>query len=156
MSSPVCKELKKAMKEGGIMKTSLGLGKIFGINIRIDWSWLLIFTLITWSLASSFGTVHPEWTTYMTWGLALSAALLFFASILAHELAHAVVARYRGVPVRNITLFVFGGISNNQREPDSPFTEFIVTVVGPLTSFILGSVFMVLGAGTFAVNNAMF
>lgn len=137
------------------MKTGFRLGKIFGINIDIDWSWLLIFALVSWSLVSSFGMAHPEWSIALRWGLAASAVLLFFASILAHELAHSIAARYKGVPVRNITLFVFGGVSNIQREPNSPFAEFIITVVGPLTSFILGSIFLVLGAGTFAVNNAM-
>lgn len=137
------------------MNSGFRLGKILGINIHIDWSWLLIFALVTWSLASSFNVAHPDWTISLRWGLAVLAALLFFASILMHELAHSIVARYRGVPVRRITLFVFGGVSNIQKEPDSPFAEFIITIVGPLTSFVLGSIFLVLGAGTFAVGNAL-
>lgn len=137
------------------MKTGFRLGKIFGIDIHIDWSWLLIFALVSWSLVSSFSLAHPDWSVSLRWAVAASAALLFFASILAHELAHSIAARYKGMPVRNITLFVFGGISNIQREPNSPFAEFIITIVGPLTSFVLGSIFLVLGAGTFAVNNAM-
>jgi Zn-dependent protease/CBS domain-containing protein len=137
------------------LKTGFRLGKIFGIDIHIDWSWLLIFALVSWSLVSSFSPAHPDWSVSLRWAVAASAALLFFASILAHELAHSIAARYKGMPVRNITLFVFGGISNIQREPNSPFAEFIITIVGPLTSFVLGSIFLVLGAGTFAVNNAM-
>jgi len=89
----------------------------------------------------------------MQWGLALAAALLFFASILAHELAHAVVARTIGIPVRNITLFLFGGISNIQKEPKSPSGELAITIVGPLTSFILGGIFLALGVGSVAINN---
>ena len=135
------------------MKSGLRLGKIFGININIDWSWLLIFALVSWSLASSFSLAHPGWTIFMQWGLALSAALLFFASILAHELAHSVMARAMGVPVRNITLFLFGGISNIQKEPKSPSAELAITIVGPLTSFILGGIFLALGVGTVAINN---
>jgi len=135
------------------MKSSLRMGKIFGININIDWSWLLIFTLVSWSLASSFSLAHPDWTVPMQWGLALAAALLFFVSILAHELAHAVAARAMGIPVRNITLFLFGGISNIQKEPGSPIAEFVITIVGPLTSFILGGIFLALGAGSLLFSN---
>jgi Zn-dependent protease/CBS domain-containing protein len=135
------------------MKNGFRAGKILGIDIHIDWSWLLIFALISWSLASSFGQVHPEWTGPMQWGLAISAALLFFASVLAHELAHALVARTMGVPVRNITLFLFGGVADIQREPKSPFAELAITIVGPLTSFILGGIFLAIGIGSFAFNN---
>ncbi len=129
------------------------IGKIFGINIHIDWSWLLIFGLVSWSLASTFGQMHTEWTTFTQWGIALSAALLFFMSVLAHELAHSLVARARGVPVRNITLFMFGGVSNIQREPTSPLGELLITIVGPLTSFLLGAVFLILGSGSIAIAN---
>lgn len=129
------------------------VGKIFGVNIHIDWSWLLIFALVSWSLASSFGQMHTGWTTLTQWGVALSAAVLFFMSVLAHELAHSLVARSRGVPVRNITLFMFGGVSNIQREPSSPMDELLVTIVGPLTSFILGAIFLVLGTGSVALGN---
>lgn len=129
------------------------VGKIFGINIHIDWSWLLIFALVSWSLASTFGQMHTEWTTLTQWGVAVSAAVLFFVSVLAHELAHSLVARSRGVPVRNITLFMFGGVSNIQKDPSSPMDELLVTIVGPLTSFLLGIIFLVLGAGNIALTN---
>lgn len=135
------------------MKNGFHLGKIFGIDIEIDWSWLLIFALVSWSLASSFGLAHADWTILMQWGLALAAALLFFASILLHEMAHALVARAMNIPVRNITLFMFGGVSNIQKEPRSPFNEFVVAIVGPLTSVVLGGVFLVLGMGSFALND---
>ena len=137
-------------------KNGFRIGKIFGINIHIDWSWLLIFGLISWSLASTFGQMHSEWTTSMQWGMALLAALLFFLSVLAHELAHSLVARTRGVQVRNITLFMFGGISNIQREPKSPIGELLITIVGPLTSFLLGFVFLILGTGSLDLGNVNF
>jgi Zn-dependent protease/CBS domain-containing protein len=83
----------------------------------------------------------------MRWGMAALAAFLFFGSVLAHELAHSLVALVRGVPVANITLFLFGGVSNMQREPSSPAEEFVITVVGPLTSLFLGAVCLVIGTG---------
>lgn len=114
------------------------IGRIFGVNIRIDWSWLFIFFLITWNLSFVFGQAHPDWSTTMRWGMASIASLLFFVSILAHELAHSIVARSQGVPVRGITLFLFGGVSNIQREPESPISELLITIVGPITSIVLG------------------
>lgn len=129
-------------------KSGFSIGKIFGINIHIDWSWLLIFALISWSLAASFGQIHSNWAVSTQWGVALFAALLFFLSVLAHELAHSLVAQAEGVPVRNITLFLFGGVSNIQKEPSSPLNELLVTIVGPLTSFILGGFFLILGTGS--------
>lgn len=129
------------------------IGKIFNINIHIDWSWLLIFGLVTWSLASTFGQMHSGWTTAMQWGLAVIAALLFFLSVLAHELAHSLVAQSQGVPVHNITLFMFGGVSNIQKEPASPLNELLVAIVGPLTSFLLGGLFLILGTGALTLSN---
>lgn len=129
------------------------IGRIFNINIDIDWSWLLIFGLVSWSLASSFGQIHANWTLLMQWGMAILAALLFFLSVLAHELAHSLVAKAQGVPVRNITLFMFGGVSNIQKEPASPVKELLVAIVGPLTSFILGGLFLLMGTGGIALSN---
>ena len=129
------------------------LGRFFGIDLHIDWSWLLIFALVSWSLNSMFREIHPEWTVLAQWGLALLGALLFFISVLAHELAHSIVARARGIPVKNITLFLFGGVSNIQKEPTSPMTELMIAIVGPLTSFLLGGIFLVLGIGGAALSD---
>ncbi|HHX45152.1 MAG TPA: CBS domain-containing protein [Chloroflexi bacterium] len=127
----------------------LRIGRLFGITLQIDFSWLFILVLVTWNLAFVFGQFHPEWGAGVQWGLALVAALLFFASVLAHELAHSLVAKARGVPVRNITLFLFGGVSNIQREPDTPQHEFVMAIVGPLTSLVVGGLLLVL-AGVLA------
>lgn len=128
------------------------LGRVFGIDIHVNWSWLLIFCLVSWSLSLTFGQIHPEWSINMRWGMSMLAALFFFASVLAHELAHSLAALSRGVPVCNITLFMFGGVSNMQREPSSAAEELVITIVGPLTSLFLGAVCLVVGAGGMPVN----
>jgi Zn-dependent protease/CBS domain-containing protein len=121
------------------------LGKLFGIEIEIDASWYFIFVLVTWNLSSEFARWHPDWSLGLDVATALAASLLFFASVLAHELAHSLVARKRGLSVHRITLFLFGGVSNLEREPASPGTEFVIAIVGPLTSLLLGIVFLGLG-----------
>ena len=139
------------------MRNGLGLGKIFGISIYVDWSWIFIFVLVTSQLALEvFPGLHPQWGPALVWGTALVAAFLFFASVLAHELAHSIVARANGIPVSNITLFLFGGVSNIQREPQSPGIEFVMAIVGPLTSIVLGVIFLLLsGAITAGVDVAL-
>jgi len=124
------------------MKSGFRLGRLFGIEVNIDWSLLLIFFLITWNLSSGFGSMHQDWSTLLRWGTAIVAAILFFGSVLTHELAHSLVARSQGVPVRRITLFLFGGVSNIQREPPSPTAEFLITIVGPISSIALGVFFI--------------
>jgi Zn-dependent protease/CBS domain-containing protein len=130
------------------------LGRMWGVDILVSWSWLLISALVSWSLSITFGQIHPEWSPSLRWGMALLAAFLFFGSVLAHELAHSLVALARGVPVFNITLFMFGGVSNMQKEPSTPAEEMVITVMGPLTSLFLGAVCLVLGAGGSGVNAA--
>jgi Zn-dependent protease/predicted transcriptional regulator len=128
------------------MRSGFSIGRLFGIRIYIDWSWILIFLLVTWNLAGGvFPRLHPEWSLALNLGISLLASLLFFASVLAHELAHSLMAIARGIPVRRITLFIFGGVSDIEREPPSPGTEFLIAVVGPLTSLALGALFLFLG-----------
>ncbi len=120
------------------MPGSLRLGKIFGIEISIHFSWLIIFVLLTWSASTWFSLFYPGWSVITLWLTSVIASLLFFFSVLVHELAHSVVARARGLPVKNITLFVFGGVSNIEKEPGSAGVEFQMAVVGPLTSLLIG------------------
>jgi len=131
------------------MQSGFHVGRIFGINIRIDWSLLLIFFLIAWNLSAGFNQIHPEWGLGFAWLMALIAAVLFFVSVLAHEISHSLVAQAQGVPVTNITLFLFGGVSNIQREPPSPRAEFLITIVGPITSLVIGGALLLIARTTF-------
>jgi Zn-dependent protease len=122
------------------------LGRVFGIEIRVDSSWILIFVLMTWNLASGFTQWHPDWSAPERVVVAAVASLLFFACVLAHELAHSLVATRLGLGVRSITLFLFGGVSNIEHEPPSAGSEFATAVVGPLTSILLGVLFVALAS----------
>ncbi len=120
------------------MPGSLRIGKIFGIEISIHFSWIIILVLMTWTLAVGwFPVIYHGWSSVTYWVLGFIATVLLFGSVLAHELAHSIVARARGLPVKNITLFVFGGVSNIEKEPGSPGVEFQMAVVGPLTSLLI-------------------
>jgi Zn-dependent protease/predicted transcriptional regulator len=128
-------------------RPGVGLGRLFGIEIRLDPSVIIIFLLVVSMLSISvFPSWHPDWSLWLSWTTGLSAGVLFFASLLAHELSHSVVARAYGLPVPRITLFLFGGASEMEDEPDSPKKEFVIAIVGPLTSLVLGFVFATLAS----------
>jgi Zn-dependent protease/CBS domain-containing protein len=137
------------------MRNGFRIARIFGINIGVDWSWLLIFVLVAWNLSTVFASTHSDWGGWLSWGLALIAAILFFVSVLVHELAHSLVAKARGMPVRSIKLFLFGGVSNIEREPPSPGAEFLMALVGPLTSIVLGVLLVLAGGFSAPVGEAM-
>ena len=117
---------------------SFSIGRVFGVEIRIDYSWFIIFFLILWSFTSglfpsSFPGLSP--TAYLIMGT--SGTLLFFASLLAHELSHALTARARGIEVEGITLFIFGGMARTKSESRTPGEEFLIAGVGPLSSLVI-------------------
>jgi Zn-dependent protease/CBS domain-containing protein len=129
---------------------SYRLLRLFGIDVLVHWSWLAIFALLTWWLAQGFfKDEYEDWTAGQRWGAAVVAALTFFISILLHELAHSLVAKREGLPVKSITLFIFGGVSALGSEPRTPGQEFRVAIVGPLVSFLLALVFGVATAVAF-------
>lgn len=122
------------------MKAQIKLGRIFGVEIGLHYSWFLIALLITFSLAGHFATNNPGWSDGLRWGVSIVTALLFFASIVVHELSHALVAKLRGLPVRSITLFALGGIAQIEKEAADAKTEFWMGIIGPITSFVIGVV----------------
>lgn len=131
------------------MSSTATLFRIFGIPVRAHVSWLAILGLLTWSLAVGyFPQVLPDVPLAAHWVKGLLAALLLFASVLLHELSHSVAARRYGIPVSGITLHIFGGVSQLEREPDRPGAEFVIAIVGPLTSFAI--------AATLALATALF
>ena len=124
------------------MRGSLRLGRIAGIGVGIHYTWLFAFLLITWSLAQGFfPQLYPGWDTITYWITGILAALLLFVSVLLHELAHSLVAQARGLAVRSITLFIFGGVSNIEEEAERPRVEFTMAIVGPATSLALAGLF---------------
>ena len=124
------------------MGGSYRLLRVFGIDILVHWSWLAIFALLTWWLSQGFfKDEYEDWTARERWIAAVVSSLAFFTSILLHELAHSLVAKREGLPVKSITLFIFGGVSALGAEPDTPGQEFRVAIVGPLVSFVLAAVF---------------
>ncbi|MBI4337629.1 MAG: site-2 protease family protein [Chloroflexi bacterium] len=136
------------------MRGSVRLGKVWGIPLEVHTSWLVIFVLVSVSLAQLFGERFPFWSVGQRWGVAVLTSLLLFASVLVHELAHSVVAVWRGIPVRGITLFIFGGVSHIAREASTPGVELLIAVVGPLLSLTLGVLFSLL-AFAFREGNSM-
>lgn len=128
------------------MEAQIKLGRLFGIQIGLHYSWLIIALLVAFSLAGHFGVMNSDWGTGAVWGTAIVTALLFFAAILVHELSHALVARMRGLPVRAITLFALGGVAQIEREAADAKTEFWMGIVGPITSAVIGFVCLALAA----------
>ena len=124
------------------MKSSVRLGKILGIPIGINYTWFIVFALVTVSLATGyFPSRYSDWSLASYLSMGLLTSLLFFGSVLVHELAHSVIAMARGIPVKGITLFIFGGVANIGREPDRPLTEFLIAIVGPAASLLLAAGF---------------
>lgn len=124
------------MKVGAIR-----IGRVAGIDIFVHWSWFAIFALLTWWLSEGFfQEVYEDWSVREAWIVSILTTLLFFSSVLLHELSHSLVAKRLGLPVSHITLFIFGGVSALGGEPSSARQEFQVAIVGPLTSFVIAAV----------------
>jgi len=122
------------------MKAHIKLGRIFGVAIGLHYSWIIIALLVTLSLRAQFAMEHPDWNGSTTWGIAIITGLLFFVSILLHELSHAAVAKLRGIPVRAITLFALGGVAQIEKDAADAKSEFWMGIIGPISSIVIGVV----------------
>src|ERR1700686_518047 len=131
-------------------KEGIQIGRIYGIPIFLHTSWFIIFGLIAFSFASEFDALQLNLPASRLWGLGLMTSLLFFGSLVFHEMAHSVIAKHYKIPVVSITLFIFGGVARISRDPSRAIEEFYIAVAGPLSSFLLAGGFGIvyLAAGT--------
>jgi Zn-dependent protease len=125
-----------------VSRHNIPLGRILGIPIGLDYSWFVIFALLTWMLAGSYYPAEfKDWSPLLYWFMGALTAIMLFVSVLLHELGHSVIAlRYR-IPVRSITLFLFGGVAQIGAEPPSAIAEFLIAIAGPLVSLALAIFF---------------
>lgn len=126
---------------GASMTGGFSIGRIFGIPIYLHPTWFLVFVLVTWGLSGHLESIHPDWASGTRLAAAALTSVLFFVSILLHELGHSVLAQRHHVPVRSITLFIFGGVAAIEREPDSPRAELQIALAGPAVSGLLAVAF---------------
>ncbi len=127
-----------------MIESSLRLGTVAGIRIGLHYTWFVIFLMLSASLTALFQAEHADWGFSQALATALATTLLFFASIVLHELGHSLVAIRRGVPVRAITLFIFGGVAQTEKDSDSAQTEFWIAIAGPAVSLVLAAAFYLL------------
>jgi Zn-dependent protease/CBS domain-containing protein len=126
-------------------RQTIPLARILGIPVEIDYSWFLIFVLLTWMLAVSYYPRESgDWPMVQYWIMGAVTSLLLFASVLVHEFGHSVVALRYKIPVRSITLFIFGGVAQIAAEPPSAVAEFWIAIAGPVASFGLAAIFFLL------------
>jgi Zn-dependent protease/CBS domain-containing protein len=125
-----------------IMRGSLKIGRIAGIEIGIHYSWILAFALFIWIFAmGAFRIDYPGWSISTYWIAGAITSIMIFVSVLIHELCHSLVAKRKGLNVSSIVFFIFGGVSNLENEPEKASVEFVMSVAGPLSSFILAGIF---------------
>jgi Zn-dependent protease len=124
-----------------MLRSGIPIGKVFGISLKLHYSWFFIFALVTWALAGSyFPSTYPSWSLSARIIAGVITSFLFFGSVLAHELMHSIVSQRQGIPVQSITLFIFGGVSQITEEPKQPKDEFRMAIAGPLTSLLIGGI----------------
>ncbi|MFH1560787.1 MAG: site-2 protease family protein [Chloroflexota bacterium] len=135
------------------MSGTIQLGHLFGISIRVHFSWVFIFLLVAWSLATGYlPDEYPGWARSTYWSVGIVASVLLFVSVLVHEMSHSLMAISRGRRVQGITLFFLGGVSEIKEEAANPGEEFWVSVVGPITSIVLAAIFWGLFLATASGN----
>jgi Zn-dependent protease len=122
-------------------RAGLKIGRVLGIPIYVDASWIFIFALITYSLGREYAQLHAEWTGTQQWTMGIITSVLFFGSVVFHELSHSAVAQHYKIRVISITLFLFGGLARIERDPSKAIQEFNIAIAGPLASGFLAGVF---------------
>lgn len=126
-----------------MFRGGIPIGKAFGISLRLHYSWFLIFVLVTWALAAVyFPSTHPTWSLALKIGVGVITSILFFGSVLFHELMHSIVALREGIQIQAITLFFLGGVSQMTGEPKTAGDEFRMAAAGPFSSLVLGGLFL--------------
>ncbi len=145
LNTPVARDVRNGLLGQVNVKALIKLGSVWGIELGLHFSWILIAFLITFSLAGQFRQTNPDWSPAVVWTSATITGLLFFAGLFAHELSHAFVARLRGLPIHRITLFFLGGVAQIEREASDAKTEFWMGIAGPIMSVIVGLVCLGLG-----------
>ncbi|HVU01813.1 MAG TPA: site-2 protease family protein [Polyangiaceae bacterium] len=139
MASSLPKDSSSPPRNTTTTGTGLHVGRLFGVDVSLDATLLVVFFLVATSLGR--GTLprwHPDWSPALVWAVSIGAAVAFLSSVLLHELSHAVVAKAQGTKVRGITLFMLGGIAQIDEEPATPGREFWMAIVGPFTSVAVG------------------
>ncbi|HXJ95926.1 MAG TPA: site-2 protease family protein [Terriglobia bacterium] len=129
------------------MRSNIKLGRISGIEIGLHYSWFIIAALIAFSLSEHFRQVNPDWGTTQNWTVALFTAVLFFVTLMLHELSHSLVAQARGLKVSAITLFALGGVSQIENDAPDAKTEFWIAIAGPIASLVIGLGCLALAVG---------
>ena len=125
-----------------MFRHNIPLGRILGIPIGLDYSWFVVFALLTWMLAGSYYPAEfKDWSPLLYWFMGAVTAIMLFVSVLLHELGHSVVALRYNIPVRSITLFLFGGVAQIGAEPPGAIAEFLIAIAGPLVSLVLAVLF---------------
>ncbi len=120
------------------MKSSVKVGSLLGIPVEINYTWLVIFGLVTWTLAISYFPVYsPDFTQTQYWIAATTSSILLFVSLLLHEFSHSFIAQRNNIPIKKITLFIFGGVAQMEKEPDTSEVELKIAIAGPLCSLTI-------------------
>lgn len=133
-------------KKSSLPSRGVSLFTLFGFEVKVDLTWLMLALLVTWTLAAGlFPTSYPGLATETYWWMGLFGALGVFFSIVFHEFSHSLVARHYGLPIKGITLFIFGGVAEMEDEPKTPGIEFLMAVAGPIASLVLAALFYLLG-----------
>ncbi len=141
-----------------MLRGGIPIGKAFGIQLRLHYSWFFVFALVTWALAAVyFPSEYPGWSLSVRIAAGLITSVLFFGSVMVHELLHSIVSQRQGIPVQSITLFFLGGVSQIGSEPKKPADEFRMAIAGPLSSLVIGGIFFGIyfgwrGVDTFAAQ----